>query len=185
MPKPTIRIDVDTTNATRRARPNRDLDAAGYSLQHVIANQVTLALEHIARELSAIDGYGSGAPEVAVSASSELTGPERYADARWQLTSAREDLRDAKTRVLEAVRQLSEVCVQTIALRAPRDVVKPPDRSGLCCTGQQGKHATIEWGDPLCMMPGIKSGMCQAHYMAWYRARKRDNIDVSKDFEPL
>lgn len=183
--KPTIHIDVDTTKAQRAIRPNRDLDQAGYSLQHVIAAQLTAALDHIARELNSLDGYGSGTPEVSVSASAELTAPERYADARWNLTCALDDLKDAKNELLACVRQMSEQCVRVMGMRAPRDVVKPPDRSGLCCSGQAGKHAYIEWADPLCMMPAIKSGLCQAHYMSWYRARKRDGIDVTKDHEPL
>ena len=185
MPKPTIRIDVDTSNATRRLRPNRDLDAAGYSLQHVIAFEHAQALEHIGRELSAIDGFGSGAPEVAVTGSSELTGPERYADARWSLTSAREALQNSKATLLEAMRNHHEMCVRINAMRVPKDVVKPQDRSDLCCSHQGGKHAVIEWGDAFCMDRSYKSGLCARHYQAWYRARKRDGIDTSKDFEPL
>lgn len=167
------------------SKPNRDLDQAGWTLQAIIAVQLTAALEHVQRELSAIDGYGSGAPEVAVRASSDLTGPERYADARWALTDAREQLRDSKTAVLESIRDLHELCRQVLIMRTPKVVVKPEDtKRDLCCSHQSGKHAVIEWGDALCMMPSIKSGLCQKHYMAWYRSRQRDGIDVSKDHEP-
>ena len=167
-------------------QPNRDLDQAGWTLQHIVALQLSAALEHIQRELSAIDGFGSGAPEIAVRASAELTGPERYADARWSLTAVREDLRDAKAAVQESIRDLNELCGQVLKMRMPKVVVKPEDtKRDLCCSHQQGKHACVEWGDPLCMMPSVKSGLCQAHYMAWYRSRQRDNIDVSKDHEPL
>ena len=167
-------------------KPNRDLEVAGWSLQQVVAVSLTAALEHVQRELSTLDGYSSGAPEVAVHASAELTGPERYADARWGLTSAREDLRDAKVAVLVAIRELSELCTLVQGIRAPKVVVKPDDtKRDLCCSHQSGKHAVIEWGDALCIMPGVKSGLCQRHYMAWWRARQRDGIDVSKDHEPV
>ena len=167
-------------------RPNRDLEVAGWSLQQVVAVSLTAALEHVHRELSTLDGFSSGAPEVSVHASAELTGPEWYADARWGLTSAREDLRDAKAAVLVSIRHLSELCTKVQTMRAPKVVVKPDDaKRDLCCSHQSGKHAVIEWGDPLCMMPGVKAGLCQAHYMAWWRARTRDNIDVSKDHEPV
>ena len=166
-------------------KPNRDLEVAGWSLQQVVSVSLTAALEHVQRELSTLDGYSAGAPEVAVHASAELTGPERYADARWGLTSAREDLRDAKVAVLVAIRELSELCTLVQGMRAPKVVVKPDDtKRDLCCTHQQGKHANVEWGDVLCMMPGVKAGLCQKHYQAWYRARLRDGIDVSKDHEP-
>ena len=167
------------------SKPNRDLDQAGWTLQHVVALQLTAALEHVHRELSAIDGFSSGTPEVSVRASADLTGPERHADARWALTSAREDLRDAKTTLLASIRDLSELCREVIGMRAPKTVVKPEDtKRDLCCSHQSGKHGVIEWGDALCMMPSVKSGLCQKHYMAWYRSRQRDGIDVSKDHEP-
>ena len=167
-------------------KPNADLDKAGWTLQAIVAIQLTAALEHVHRELAALDGFGSGTPEVSVRASSDLTGPERYADARWTLTSAREDLRDAKDDVLRAIRELNEMCNAVIRLRAPKLVVKPEDaKKDLCCSHQSGKHAVIEWGDPLCMFTAQKSGLCQRHYMAWYRARVRDGIDVTKDHEPV
>jgi hypothetical protein len=167
-------------------QPNRDLEVAGWSLQQTVAVSLTAALQHVQRELSILDGYSSGTPEVAVRASADLTGPERYAHARWELTEAREQLRDAKTAVLVSIRDLSELCATVIAMRAPKVVVKPDDtKRDLCCSHQQGKHAAVEWGDPLCMMTSFKAGLCQAHYMAWFRARVRDNIDVSKDHQPL
>ena len=167
-------------------KPNRDLEQAGWTLTNVVAISLTSALEHIQRELSVLDGFSSGGPEVVVSASADLTGPERHADARWQMTNAREDLRDAKAAVLVSIRDLSELCQAVLAMRVPKVVVKPEDRKkDLCCSHQSGKHAVVEWGDALCMMPGVKAGLCQAHYMAWYRARVRDGIDTAKDFEPV
>lgn len=168
------------------SKPNRDLDQAGWTLQAIVAVQLTAALDHVQRELSAIDGFGSGAPEVAIRSSSDLTGPERYADARWALTDAREQLRDAKDAVLESIRDLHELCRRVLIMRTPKVVVKPEDtKRDLCCSHQSGKHAVIEWGDAHCFMPGVKSGLCQRHYMAWWRARTRDGIDISKDHEPL
>lgn len=164
--------------------PNVDLWQAGTALQGYVAQNLTAALQHIARELSALDGFPERGDNVSVSATSELTSVERHADGRWQLTSAREDLRDHKAAVLLAIRELNEAINAAMRIRAPRDVTQPNKKTGLCCSNQLGKHGVLEWGDPLCMMTAAKAGLCQAHYMAWYRARIRDGIDTSRDFEP-
>ena len=166
-------------------KPNRDLWQAGAALQDYIATNVTSALEHIHRELTILDGYPAGNDEPNVTATSELTSVERTVDARWALTNAREDLRDHKAQVLAAIRELNEFVNMVQRMRVPRVSVKPEDKKrDLCCSGGTGKHAALEWHDPTCMMPAVKAGLCTAHYHAWYRARKRDGIDTSRDFEP-
>lgn len=165
--------------------PNRDLEQAGWTLQQIVAVQLTAALEHIHRELSALDGYSSGSPEVSVRAESELTSVERAAEARWALSNAREDLRDQKAEVLRQIRELNDLCNLVLRMRQPKVITKPEDQKrNLCCSGQSGLHAQIEWGDPLCMMPAVKKGLCQKHYDAWRYARRRDGISTDGDYQP-
>jgi hypothetical protein len=183
-------------------RTDRDLDQAGHSLMHVIAPAYTACLIHLAQEMHLLDGYGSkGGDEVLVSSSGRtirvtdehgqpdnipVTGVEAAMIARMDLWSFLEGLRLKHGQLLREMRELNEMIVAGSRLRTPRHVVSPDDQKrNLCCTGQQGKHDAIAWGDPLCMMPAVKAGMCQAHYMAWYRARVRDNIDTSRDHEPV
>lgn len=167
-------------------QPNRDLWQAGAALQDYIATNLTNALAHIIQELSILDGFPERGDTVQVTASSELTSVERTADARWQLTNAREDIRDAKARVLKEITELNHLCNLVIAMRAPKVVVKPEDKlKGCCCAGQKGLDGVIEWGDPLCVMPAVKKGMCQSHYFRYYRWSLAHGVDrTDKDFEP-
>jgi|GEM_PF-2251512 len=169
------------------SKPNRDLEMAGWSLQNIVAVNVTAALEHITRELHALDGHvGGGDPGMRVQSTSELTSVEAVADERWRMRSAVEELRDAKADVLSSIRALNELCNALKRLRAP----KVPQRGTeapqglLCSAGQVGKEGADVWGDPDCPMPAVKSGMCQAHSKRWYRHRQALGIDVSMDHEP-
>ena len=165
-------------------QPNRDLEQAGWQLQSIVAVNLTNALAHCVRELSILDGFSERGDTVHVTASSEMTTVERQADARWQMTNAREDLRDAKAHVLLAIRELNELCNQVMRMRQPKQVTKPDKKEGLCCSNQSGKEGVVEWGDPLCLDTPTKGGLCARHYMAWYRARQKAGVDISKDFEP-
>lgn len=165
------------------SRPNRRAEDAGHTLQHVVARTVSDALDHIRRELSLLDGYGTGSPEVAVTATAELTPVEAVADARLTLTSTEEQIRNDLAELVTGVHDLHQLCIQAIAMRQPRNVRKP-DEAQLCSHGQRGKEGAIEWGDPLCPLPGVKGGMCQAHYYRWYRHRVDIGVDTSRDFEP-
>ena len=181
--------------------PNRDLDQAGHSLQMVIAVSYSNTQDHIRREMSLLDGYGArGGDEVIVSSSGRtirvededgnpdnvpVTGVEAAMIARADLWSFLEGLELQKKRTLLEIRKLNELVVAGSRLRMPRNVVKPEDQKrNLCCSGQQGKHDAITWGDPLCMMPAVKKDLCQKHYDAWRYACNRDGIDRSKDYEP-
>ena len=168
-------------------KPNRDLEVAGWSLQNTISVNHTSALERLVRELAAVDGYGSGAPEVAVRSSADLTGPERHADARLEYLAMIDEVKTKGTAVLVAIRELNDAHTRAQALRAPKVIVNARDKQGLCCSNQAGKHAVVEWGDALCMDNGdsARGGLCDKHWWRWYRARKRDGIDVSKEFQPL
>lgn len=57
-----------------------------------------------------------------------------------------------------------------------------PDKPRECRDGQTGKDGTIEWGDPLCVEPSEKSGLCSKHYMAWYRWRRATGVDTDGMF---
>ena len=164
-------------------KPNRDLDLAGHMLQHVVAANLSHALAHLLQEIHNIDGFPERGEQLGVHATSELTATERSADVRYQLRLMVEDLRDAKANTLQSVRELNELCVRAIKVRVPKNVKAPGKPQGLC--DQTGKEGNIEWGDPLCMMPAVKGGMCQAHYQRWYRHRVSLGIDVSGDHQPL
>jgi len=56
------------------------------------------------------------------------------------------------------------------------------DRPRQCRDGQLGKDGTIEWGDPLCVDPSEKQGLCSKHYMRWYRWRKANGLDTDGMF---
>lgn len=164
-------------------RPNRRATDAGHTLQHVIARQVADALDHLRRELSLLDGYGTGSPEVAVQATAELTPVEAVADARLTITRTETQIRSDLNEIIEGIHDLHRLCNQALAMRQPRNVRKP-DEAELCAHGQRGKEGALEWGDPLCPLPGVKGGMCQAHYYRWYRHRVDHGVDTSRDFEP-
>lgn len=165
-------------------QPNVDLWQAGQQLANHVALNLSAALEHIQRELSIIDGFPERGEQVAVRASAELTTVERAAEARWQLTDAREQLRDQKATVLREIRDLNEYINLVMRLRVPKQVTKPDAKDGLCCSNQAGRHGVIEWGDPLCTRNPTKSGLCEPHYRKWLAARQRDGVDTSKDYEP-
>lgn len=141
------------------------------------------ALDHIARE-QALIGWPERSDEPNVSGSgSELTRTERAAEASWRLSNQREAIRDIigylsddLTLLRRNIDTLSGAITKAHGMRAPAPT------EPVCRDQQAGKHAVIEWGDALCQMPGVKSGLCQRHYMAWYRARARDGIDTARDF---
>ena len=161
-------------------KPNRDMYQAGQTLQDITAPNLTAALEHLNREIHACDGFPEKGEQLGVHAESELTPTERAADMRYTLRNHVEDLRDAKAKVLADLRALNDAINAAMRIRAPRPTPTKP--SGMC--DQTGKEGAIEWGDPLCPMPAVKGGMCQAHYTRWRRHRIANGIDTSKDYEP-
>lgn len=166
-------------------KANRDLDQAGYTLQHVIAINLTDALEHLAREIRNLDGFPERSESLGVHATSELTSVERAADARFDLQCMVEDLRDSKASVITTIRELNELCNDAMRMRVPKGVKAPAGKSQVALCNQQGKEGNLEWGDPLCVRSADKGGMCQAHYQRWYRHRVALGIDVSGDHQPL
>jgi hypothetical protein len=82
--------------------------------------------------------------------------------------------------IRQAIRQARRYIHANI-MRGP-DLPAEPDGPTLCKDGQHGKEGAIEWGDTTCEFPASKSGLCSAHYLAWYRYRKASGIDTTKDF---
>jgi hypothetical protein len=162
-------------------KPNRDLYQAGQTLQDITAPNLTAALEHLARELHACDGWAEKGEQLGVHSEAELTPTERAADLRYELRNAVEDLRDAKARFLLELRNINDAINQAMRMRAPRPT-QPSKPTGMC--DQTGKEGAVVWGDPLCPATAVKGGMCQAHYTRWRRHRIAMGIDTSKDYEP-
>jgi hypothetical protein len=165
-----------------RITADNDLDQAGATLQSHSNFLYVNAHHHLRLELSALDGFPERGDSVQVSASAELTSVERAADGRMAIHSAQDALREAKANVLAALVAMNEEANRALRLRAPRNPVQPQQAKGFCSEAQSGLHAVAEWGEP-CYDLGLKKGLCDTHYKAWYRACLRDGIDRSKDFE--
>lgn len=141
------------------------------------------ALDHLARE-QALIGWPTRNDDPNVSGSTgDLTRTERAAEASWRLTNQREAIRDIISYLsddLTLIRRNIDTLNRAITRAHGMRTERPTEP--VCRDQQTGKHAAIEWGDALCQMPGVKSGLCQRHYMAWYRARLRDDVDTTRDF---
>lgn len=152
---------------------DRGLLATSMLVQN-IARDLIAARDHVAAELATLDGYPGGESE-RVSGSSELTPTEAIASARLGMRRHMDDI--------EAGVHLLNVTAADVA-RSLRGVLgtRVPADFTVCHNSQSGKEGVDRWGDPLCNKPPVKAGMCQAHYMAWYRARQAAGVDVTHDF---
>jgi len=151
------------------------------------------AQQHVAQELSVL-GWPRRGDSVSVTGGGDgLTSVERDADLCYDLTSLREDVRDQVEatlaayrgfcRHLEALGIILHTTRRAGLTRKERDAMKlEQPKPAVCADNQHGKHGVEEWGDALCFLPSVKAGLCQAHYMAWYRRRQADGIDISRDF---
>jgi hypothetical protein len=165
-------------------RPNRRLEETGHHLQTTIATLTTTAYNHINRELALLDGWRAGTPEVAVNSTSELTPVEATADQRLRLTIARTHLDRQIDALLVNTRDLAELLRDIMRMRVPKTATQPAAIK-LCRDALAGRDGNLEWGDPMCLRTADKSGLCHAHYMAWYRWRNLHGIDTSRDFQPI
>jgi hypothetical protein len=177
---------VDPQGAQPVSKPNQRAEQAGYRLQAIIAPNITAALEHIGRELSVLDGWPERGDSVPVSASAELTSVERAANARFELTGAREDLRDKLDDAMAAIDSLQWHVQLILRMRVPRDVKGIAKPSTLCRDGitDATRAGSLEWHDPTCMMPAVKKGLCQIHYDARRYWCKTHGVDTSNEYEP-
>lgn len=160
-------------------KPNRTAEEAGYALQGPIAASITKALDHLARELSAADGFAERGDSVNVMATSELTPTERAADARYELHAAVDSLKDALQDAVQAIRRLNWTTQAAMRIRAPRNAVQPNAaklcRDGITDTTRQG---SLEWHDPTCMKGADRLGLCTAHYFARRRWAEAHQVDL-------
>lgn len=161
------------------SKPNRDLEMAGWSLQNNTASDYTAALDCLNRDLAASDGFTSGTEAgMAVTSTAELTSVEAAVEARWLVQERIDNLRCAHQAAREAIRALQDLCLDAIRTRAAT-----APQTGTCGTGQRNLDGHIVWGDPACPMPGVKKGMCLAHYMRWYRSQQAAGRDLSAEHD--
>jgi hypothetical protein len=160
-------------------RTDRDLTVASLNLSH-IAGSISDARIGLHTHLARLDGYPGGGERLGVTATAELTTVEQSAQRRIALSTLADELDHARQHAISAVYALARKVEQAQRLTAQ----VPPESPALCCNGQGGKEGVVEWGDPLCVLPAVKGGMCQMHYQRWYRHRQELGIDTSRDFQP-
>jgi hypothetical protein len=191
----------------RAPKPNERVMQLAWQLERQLAMNVTAALEAINERLAHADGYptqtiGASPPDATPARKLEgpcpngdcrhhrpcpnhdgatLTPTERAADIHYRETAAREEIRDRIEGIVISVASLDAYLRTVIGRPHAEDITQPVP---MCRDNQVGKHAVDEWGDPHCPMTADKGGLCQRHYLAWWRARDRDGINVRGDHEP-
>lgn len=172
-----------------RPRSNRQYVALA-ELMLILARESADALEHLLIERAAVDGWSASMRSDGMPRSASVgTIVERQivtlADIDAQLAQVSDDM----TAIASLTASALAVCRYAKGYRvAPltederRDF--PTPELSLCKDNQTGKEGANSWGDGVCLMPSVKAGLCQAHYMAWYRARRAAGIDTSHDFAP-
>lgn len=147
----------------------KQLTTAVRQLCDVLDHRYPSWLEHTAHELSLCDGFPARGEQVGGRTTAELTGPERHAEIRLHLESAR----DYITGTLEAapanLRDALEAMDHALGLRAPA----PPE--AYCSTGSGREGADLPWtphsrdprngwADPTCreLAAAGRAGLCAA-----------------------
>lgn len=172
-----------------RTRDARDVANAALALRHraerleQLADLTDQALDKLARE-SATLGWAERGEDAHVSTSRGDTLVERHAGRAAHLQGLRDQIAAEVRAIVEHAEDRHAADGLEFAIGAVWRGERPPERPVSCCDNQVGKHGAERWGDPLCHMPPVKAGLCQRHYMAWYRARQDDGIDTSRDFQP-
>jgi hypothetical protein len=162
------------------ARPNERLVRLGWLITNHAALVTTQALETINERLARLDGNPTRGEQVSVSTSTPTSTTEAIALQRYTLDADREQMRDDIAALEQMVDDYLRMVRRVIGRPLAEDQLPT---MALCRDGQVGKHAADEWGDPLCPLPAVKGGLCSAHWWQWYRARRRDGIDVRRDHE--
>lgn len=150
-------------------QPNARMVNASNRL-HSVAFDVTAALEHIQRELMALDWHPANTmSEGGGSHGSEPSRPtERVATARHELTEQRETIRDAVDAVEELIASLAKVCQKTMGMRAPGSQLFDPDKPivercngkvDATCENAASEHRNPETGATV-------MGLCDACFLA-------------------
>jgi hypothetical protein len=180
---------------TRRLRQLATQLRQDAKLLEQLAHQHHQAQQHITNELTTLGYPRHTNNEPVTGGTADLTPVERDAETCRTLTSTRQDVHDQTTATITNYRNWQQHIkalgiiirtAQTIGLtpQERKELTQRLDPPAMCCDNQIGKHAAIEWGDPTCHRPADKSGLCSKHYTAWYRTRRRDGIDTSRDHQP-
>ena len=150
-------------------------------IERQLAPTVIVARLAIERRIADVDGWPITSDDPHVRTSLGTSSTESAGARRAQLAAdhrqVHEDLRELDDLVSRIIRS----CRRMATGAEPVDDGPPIP---LCMEGQSGKEGSIVWGDPMCAMPAVKSGMCQRHYDSWRRHRLTSGIDVSRDHEP-
>lgn len=168
-----------------REQPNQRALTLAHRLEAIIAVNITNGVRQLQGERQAAQ-QGPARGETNGRSTSETSTTERNANEAYRLGLMIEDIRDAIAGAEIAVKHLDDLTMQACKTRAFNTPVHrddEPPKVTLCRDQQHGRAGAIEWGDPLCLHSPVKSGLCGAHYMQWYRYRKAHGVDTDKDFE--
>jgi hypothetical protein len=162
------------------SRPNQRTRTLGVTLTDHLAPAVTLALDHLSRERQACDGMAAaGIPTGRGSGGSYGSRTETAALRAGRYVEQTDAIRAAIDAIETATKHLAVLVFTGLGMRVPAaaDVTR-------CREAQHGRDAGA-WSDDLaCSALPDKAGLCNRHYIAWYRYRRAHNIDTSGDFGP-
>lgn len=159
-----------------------------------LAEHVTAAKEHIAREYNASDGYATSQPCASpddtptkaeydrygnILPNPKLTGPERVGHQRQQLASRAADINDALDSIEQSVTGIGKASTGAIVIRIGTDRCSAnPDLTGYKITLAAGG-----WHDPLCrnIPRSAAGGLCDACRNRLARYRERNGLKPATD----
>lgn len=148
---------------------------------HITALAVTQGVEQLrAERVRALDGPDR--EDSAGRSSNETSTTERNANEAYRLGLLIEDLRDAVEGFEIAHRHLQHLAEDAKWTRAFGAPAPSVPEIPVCRDNQLTKRGNIEWGDATCGLAPVKLGLCQAHYMAFYRWRQRNDVETKSDF---
>ena len=155
------------TGRPRRAPANQHLEQLAHQIR-LIAHQIPGALTHLQQELRQHDGYPAGSD---TPGSSTLTTDttSRSALQRHHLTQLHDDYRAWLVALEHEIRRGARI-VDGILRTRP---AAPEPTPTLCRDGVHGKDLspTLTADIIQCWEHPHKSGLCNRHYIAWYRER--------------
>ena len=148
-----------------------------------LAPAITLARWAIEAQIDRIDGWPGTSTDPHVRTSRGTSSTEAAGERRAQLAADHQQLHDDLVALDTTISDLLRMC-----RRIHTGVEPAEDDHGpaipLCFEGQTGKEGSIVWGDVTCAMPAVRKGLCQAHWMGYYRHLRDRGVDVTKHHEP-
>lgn len=153
-----------------------------WRIEHQLAPAIVIARTALEARIARLNGWNTITDDPHVTTSTSGSSTERHATQRAQLTAdhqqLHDDLRDIDRMVSDIIRMCGRM---TSGIDTPTaDLPDVP----VCMEGLAGKDGSIVWGDPTCAMPAVRKGLCQAHWMAYYRHLRDRGVDVTKHHEP-